>query len=59
MKTSFRERVISVTGMTCANCVATVERTLLKLPGVEEATVNYASERATVRFDQQRFRSTR
>ncbi len=51
MKTSFRERVISVTGMTCANCVATVERTLLKLPGVEEATVNYASERATVRFD--------
>ena len=51
MNASFRERVISVTGMTCANCVATVERTLLKIPGVEEATVNYASERATVRFD--------
>jgi Cu+-exporting ATPase len=37
--------------MTCANCAATVERTLRKTPGVAEANVNYASERATVRFD--------
>jgi Cu+-exporting ATPase len=37
--------------MTCANCVATVERTLRKTEGVDEATVNYASERAMVRFD--------
>ncbi|MEX2469134.1 MAG: heavy metal translocating P-type ATPase [Pseudohongiellaceae bacterium] len=37
--------------MTCANCVATVERTLGKTEGVAEATVNYASERARVRFD--------
>ncbi|KPJ82875.1 MAG: hypothetical protein AMS19_06415 [Gemmatimonas sp. SG8_23] len=36
--------------MTCANCVATVERTLRKTEGVDEATVNYASERAMVRF---------
>jgi P-type Cu+ transporter len=42
---------IPVTGMTCANCVATVERTLRKTEGVEEATVNYASERAMIRFD--------
>lgn len=46
-----RETVFPVTGMTCANCVATVERTLRKTAGVEEAAVNYASERATVRFD--------
>jgi Cu+-exporting ATPase len=37
--------------MTCANCVATVERTLRKTEGVEQASVNYASERAHVRFD--------
>ena len=37
--------------MTCANCVATVERTLRKTAGVEEASVNYASERASIRYD--------
>ena len=42
---------LPITGMTCANCAATVERTLRKTPGVSEATVNFASERATVRFD--------
>lgn len=46
-----QEAVLPITGMTCANCVATVERTLRKTAGVEEAGVNYASERATVRFD--------
>jgi P-type Cu+ transporter len=46
-----RQAELPITGMTCANCVATVERTLRKQPGVEEAAVNYASERATVRFD--------
>lgn len=45
------EVTLPVTGMTCANCVATVERTLRKAPGVESAAVNYASERAVVRFD--------
>ncbi|MGD8321382.1 MAG: heavy metal translocating P-type ATPase [Gemmatimonadota bacterium] len=46
-----RELILPVTGMTCANCAATVERTLKKTGGVAEASVNYASERATVRFD--------
>ena len=40
-----------VTGMTCANCVATIERNLKRLPGVQSAQVNLASERATVAFD--------
>ncbi|NJD18535.1 MAG: copper-translocating P-type ATPase [Gemmatimonadetes bacterium] len=48
---ALRELTIPVTGMTCANCVATVERTLRKTEGAAEASVNYASERATVRFD--------
>ncbi len=37
--------------MTCANCVATVERNLKKVDGVETANVNLSSERATVIFD--------
>ena len=37
--------------MTCANCVATVERNLKKLDGVNSAMVNLSSERATVDFD--------
>jgi Cu+-exporting ATPase len=48
---ALRELSIPVTGMTCANCSATVERTLRKTEGVEEAVVNYATERATVSFD--------
>lgn len=37
--------------MTCANCVATVERGLKKQEGVQAAVVNLSSERATVTFD--------
>jgi Cu+-exporting ATPase len=37
-------------GMTCANCANTIERRLNKVPGVLEATVNYASEKAAVRY---------
>ena len=44
---------LPVTGMTCANCVATVERNLKKVDGVEQAMVNLSSERATVQFDPQ------
>ena len=42
---------LAITGMTCANCVATVERTLnKKVPGVVGATVNFATEKATVQY---------
>ncbi len=44
---------LPVTGMTCANCVATVERSLKKADGVESASVNLSSERATVEFNPQ------
>jgi Cu+-exporting ATPase len=51
-----RERVeLRIGGMTCASCAARVERKLNKLDGVS-ADVNYASERATVRFDPARVR---
>ena len=44
---------IPVKGMTCASCVARVERALKKVPGVSEATVNLASERVAVLYDGQ------
>jgi Cu+-exporting ATPase len=40
---------LQVTGMTCASCVARVEKALLKVPGVTSASVNLATENATVR----------
>ena len=46
-----KQMTLPVTGMTCANCVATVERNLKKLDGVGSAVVNLSSERATVEFD--------
>ena len=45
-----REVVLDLDGMTCASCVARIERKLNKLEGVE-ATVNFATEHATVRHD--------
>ncbi|MEX1247336.1 MAG: copper-translocating P-type ATPase [Anaerolineales bacterium] len=42
---------LPITGMTCANCVSTVERNLKKVPGVLNAQVNLSSERAAVDFD--------
>ena len=46
-----KQLTLPITGMTCANCVATVERNLNKLEGVESTVVNLSSERATVEFD--------
>jgi Cu+-exporting ATPase len=46
-----RERIdLPIEGMSCAACASRVERTLNKLEGVE-ASVNFATERATVHFD--------
>jgi Cu+-exporting ATPase len=45
-----RETTFGVTGMTCASCVGRVERALKKVPGVLEASVNLATEKATVGY---------
>lgn len=39
---------LAIEGMTCASCVGRVERTLKAVPGVTEANVNLATERANV-----------
>src|SRR6185436_17717942 len=41
---------LPIAGMTCASCVNRIERFLKKTPGVEEASVNLATEVATIRY---------
>jgi Cu+-exporting ATPase len=41
---------LGIDGMTCASCVARVEKALRKVPGVLDASVNLATEQAEVRF---------
>ncbi len=42
---------LNIRGMTCASCVARVENALKRVPGVTNANVNLATERATVMYD--------
>jgi len=42
---------LKIEGMTCASCVRRVERALGKVPGVQEAIVNYATEKAIVQHN--------
>ncbi len=46
-----KQLTLPVTGMTCANCAATIERNLKKLPTAANVNVNLASERATLEYD--------
>ncbi|WP_275078399.1 heavy metal translocating P-type ATPase [Enterococcus villorum] len=41
-----------ITGMTCANCSARIEKELNDQPGVVSATVNLATEKATVKYQE-------
>ncbi|WP_207884502.1 heavy metal translocating P-type ATPase [Pseudomonas sp. 30_B] len=42
---------LPVSGMTCASCAGRVERALRKVPGVQQASVNLASEQARIQLD--------
>ncbi len=41
----------SVTGMTCSACATRLEKALLRAPGIQSATVNFATEQADVTFN--------
>ena len=43
--------VLALEGMTCASCAMRIEKGLKKLPGVKDASVNLATERASVTYD--------
>ena len=42
---------LPITGMTCTVCALTIEKGLAETPGVEKASVNFASEKASVEYD--------
>ncbi|MFQ6016382.1 MAG: HAD-IC family P-type ATPase, partial [Anaerolineae bacterium] len=48
---AIKQLILPVEGMTCASCVAHVERGLRGVQGVAEVNVNLATERATIAFD--------
>lgn len=50
------EVTIPIGGMTCASCSARVEKVLGKLEGITSATVNLATEKATVHYDTQQIK---
>ncbi|MBI2429508.1 MAG: cadmium-translocating P-type ATPase [Ignavibacteriales bacterium] len=51
METKIQTMTLPVEGMTCASCVARVEKTLSRIPGVNTAAVNLATEKVTVKFN--------
>jgi len=53
IKMNEQKFTLPITGMTCANCAANIERGVKKLKGVAEANVNFAAENAAVSFDPQ------
>ena len=54
MAEQVKDLVAPVRGMHCAACVGKVERALTSVPGVDQASVNLATEQATVSFDPDR-----
>ena len=46
-----RSETLRVTGMTCANCARTIEKSVAKVAGVTDARVNLATEKLTAVFD--------
>ncbi len=42
---------IHIAGMTCTTCAATIEKGLSETPGVEQANVSFASEKASIEYD--------
>ncbi|WP_371806408.1 heavy metal translocating P-type ATPase [Candidatus Lokiarchaeum ossiferum] len=51
VKENSEKDIIQIGGMTCASCAQTIERALVKTPGVLDASVNIATEKATVLYN--------
>ena len=48
---------VGVRGMHCAGCVKTIEEAARRVPGVEDARVNFASEQASLDINPDAFRA--
>jgi Cu+-exporting ATPase len=53
---SLKKAELPITGMSCASCVAKIEKGLSKMSGIVDAKVNFATEKATITFDPSRVR---
>ncbi len=45
------QATLALEGMTCASCAVRIEKGLKKIPGVKDASVNFATEQATVTYE--------
>jgi Cu+-exporting ATPase len=59
VSSEYREIVAKIGGMSCAMCAKTVEETLKRLPGVYDAAVNLATEKARIVYDPSRIQLER
>ncbi|MEG9194378.1 MAG: cation transporter, partial [Candidatus Methanoglobus sp.] len=59
MSSEYREIVAKIGGMSCAMCAKSVEETLKRLPGVYDAAVNLATEKARIVYDPSRIQLER
>ena len=57
-KTSSQSLAIPIGGMSCAACAQRVEKAISKLDGVESASVNFATEKATISYNPQQLRQS-
>ena len=48
------KEILTITGMHCASCANAVEKSISKLEGVTSASVNIATEKLTVEFDEKK-----
>ncbi|MBF0225692.1 MAG: copper-translocating P-type ATPase [Desulfobacterales bacterium] len=46
-----RKVILPVSGMSCVNCALTIEKILKQIPGINNASVNFAGQEATIQFD--------
>jgi len=46
------KKIFQISGMHCASCAANIENTLKKEEGIKSASVNYASDKARIEFDE-------
>ena len=53
---TIREITVPVSGMTCASCANAIEKSISKLPGIKEVSVNFATEKAKVIYDSSKTR---
>lgn len=51
MNTEVKEANLQITGMTCAACAIRIEKGLNKMDGVEQASVNLALEKSSIKYD--------